>query len=291
MKQNMKIMLIALFAGAMLLNVSCKSDAKFNDTVKILGSLPVFVTKERVKDTVYIDQDKVVIQIDDMGLGEMPDWADALTDYRWAPSFFIRKMLGNSIAVFTVSKTLGVEEGDPIEVFFKQMDQRNLSFEMRIRGNSIPFTTGDAKSYLQTIENDMEALFVPGIVSYVNAHNNILDDPEYGVSQIEKGFYCTDVTKEGSILYFNVNTYNMPHSELFKALKQEILKSSAAIILYCSVHQCEIGFRFKESGVTGIKEKADYNGTVPKMITSNEINDAADDFFKRIKDAENSQNN
>ena len=264
---------------------SCKSDKKFNDTVEVLSSLPMFVTNDRVQDTVFVENDKVVIRIDDEGWGELPDWATELAGYDWAPSYFTKKMFGSSIAAYTIGSLLEVKNDDPIKVFFQQMDERNLSFEMRIHGHNYPFSTTEALSFLNADDFDPAVFLAPRAAKYVDGMNEIIDDPEHGLAKSKMGFYLVNMTNEEGNIIVNCNVYQMDTKAIFNAMKADLFAGSSIIPLYCSEHHCKLGFRFKTVPADDLKTNTQFDGVQPMMVPDSEIEKKAEEVRQKAQEA------
>lgn len=130
-----KISLILLIGIAMS---SC-GNSKFNKTVSILESLPVFIADQKVNQKVEFNDKTITITIPDQGELYTKD-GNPVTDDMLVTAF-LQDMFNSELSIFTIGGTLNTKKGEsPIEDFLSTAEKEKVNFIIIYNNTKITLT-------------------------------------------------------------------------------------------------------------------------------------------------------
>lgn len=141
-----KISLILLLGMTMS---SC-GNSKFNDTVSILESLPVFIADQKVEQKVVFTDNTITITIPDQGQLSTKD-GEPVTDDMIITAF-LQDMFNNELSTYIIGSTLDTKQGgSPVEEFISIAEKEKVNFIIEYNNTKITLTPKELSNKLKGI--------------------------------------------------------------------------------------------------------------------------------------------
>ncbi len=239
--------LTLVMVGVMLF--SCNNDKSFEDAVSILGSIPVFMDDNKVNQSASLENNNVVLSFH---YSPNTEWGKAIGD-NWVPILFMKQLLGQALAGYTLGSVLKAEEGEyPVGKFLDMMDEKNASFELKYNNKSKVLSPTEVRTILEeTNDADVTAqYFGKQMEQFANDFN--------GEATQSIGYYMKSATMEDAnqygnygTLYININYKGIPLTNLNSPISTSSLESTlenslfmySSIPAYCYLSKNTLAFR------------------------------------------------
>lgn len=254
---------VLLLSFVCFLFCSC-GKSKFDETLSLLSSLPVFFEDHRVEQNIDYEDGKIIISFPYKS--QTPEWASRVIGDSWVPEVFMQKLLNNNIAAYTIGSVLESEKGgSPIDEFLSLVDEKKASFVIRYGNNEVTYTTKDVRDILDddSGKNIAAPLFAKQLANFAKDYNDVLQ---------EKGLYMVNAVKESSvtgndIVYININCKKNLVPKAINTIAMESLEQYLAIPIYCHLNNLGLAFRYHTvnndseltTNVTFDKANVEYN--------------------------------
>lgn len=239
--KNLFVSLVSvLFMGIMC--VSC-SNSKFNDTVSLLGSLPVFFDDNRLDQTVSMEDGNIVLSFNYQP--QTAQWANDVIGLDWVAPVFLQKLFNNSIAVYTIGSTLETGKGEsPIDVFLDMAEEKQMNFIIKNADQKKVLSVKEVRDILN--DNSNKYMVAPFVAIQLD---KLAQD--YNSALQSKGLYIANATMEEGlsgkkILCININYFGKPNLSKCNEIAEEALaqKNYSALPIHCFHNDLGIAFRY-----------------------------------------------
>lgn len=239
--KNLFVNLVSvLFMGIMC--VSC-SNSKFNDTVSLLGSLPVFFDNNRLDQTVSLEDGNIVFSF--TYKPQTAQWANDAIGVDWVAPVFLQKLFNNSIAVYTIGSTLETGKGEnPIDVFLDMAEEKEMNFIIKNANQEKVLSVKEVRDIL----NDTSYKYMTA--PFVAIHLAQLAQ-DYNSALQSKGLYIANATMEENLsgkkfICININYFGKPNLSKCNEMVEGALaqKNYSALPIHCFHNDLGIAFRY-----------------------------------------------